>query len=649
MTPVSDWSGRKVQEARAWALANLPAVCGKCGTAIKPAQAWVLGHIKSRITHPELTWSRNNWQREHDGCSRSSAQSVVQENAAARALRSVGIDPRDLAEDGALFPSPSTPGQSPPLPFSLPGTTLRPRVTSITKAAPSADTREPLILRDALVWNPDRLREVPWLAEFADVPEDSSPPLAMTPPHPEAMCSYGWDGCTHVEDGHQIVRWARETVQVTLRWWQRLAIVRQMEHRADGTPCWKEVDESAPRRSGKSVRIRVMALWRMSHAELIGEVQNVMHCGNDLPICREIQRGAWPWARARWGEKSVTTANGKEQIENPEDGSRWLVKAQDSVYGYDAGLGVVDEAWDVKPMAVTDGLEPALMERLWAQLHITSTAHRKASSLLKGKIAAALASDNGRALLLLWGALPQDDPSDPAVHRKASPYWSQDRAEMLADKYERAVLGEDDPDADDPDPMEGFRAQYLNVWALKAAKLQRGTAIVDRAAWNELTVPMPATAPAACAVESWYDAGVSVALAWTLDDGAALVDVTECPDLATARNVIDASRYRGRISVGASVADDPALRGLALDPLRSSPLAGVLDVAQLLRDGQLAHTGGEALTRQVLAQRTVPGAGGPRLATHARVDAVKAAAWAATQARSKPARKSKMLVVTASS
>ncbi|MFC6153659.1 HNH endonuclease [Nocardioides yefusunii] len=647
---MNEWSGRRVTEAREWALGHLPATCGKCGGPIKPAQGWVLGHIKDRALFPELMWQPTNWQREHRDCSNSSSQSVVQKNAAVTALVAVGVDRADAAElvaDGGLFPEPRAPRQSPPLPFSLPATT-RPRVTATSKAAPSIETREPLILRQDLVWDSARLREYSWLEEFALVPDDAAPPLAMTPPHPEAVCSYGWDGCTHVDPGHQIVRWARESVKVDLRWWQRLAIVRQMEHRADGTPCWEEVDETAPRRSGKSVRIRVMALWRMAHADLIGEIQTVVHCGNDLPICREIQRGAWPWARARWGDKSVTTANGKEQIEGA-DGSRWLVKAQDSVYGYDAGLGVVDEAWDVKPAAITEGLEPALMERLWSQLHITSTAHRKATSLLKGKISAALASDDGRTLLLWWGALPQDDPGDPEVHRKASPHWSAEREKMLATKYERALLGEDDPDADDPDPMEGFRAQYLNVWALKAAKLARGTAIVDRAAWDELTVPAPSSTPTGCAVESWFDSGVSVALAWTLEDGAALVHVVDCPDLATAREAVDASGYRGRVSVGASIADHVELRGLPLDPVRATPIAGVLDIAQLLRDGQLAHAGGDALTRQILAQRTVPGAGGPRLATHARADAIKAAAWAASAARNRPARKSKMRVLVASS
>jgi hypothetical protein len=40
----------------------------------------------------------------------------------------------------------------------------------------------------------------------------------------------------------------------------------------------------------------------------------------------------------------------------------------------------------------------------------------------------------------------------------------------------------------------------------------------------------------------------------------------------------------------------------------------------------------------VLAVRTAPGADGPRLVSRGRADAVKAATWAATAARARPAR-----------
>src|SRR3546814_13606222 len=91
----------------------------------------------------------------------------------------------------------------------------------------------------------------------------------------------------------------------------------------------------------------------MAHPDLFGEVQTIVHTGSDVAICREIQRGAWRWAEevADW---TVVRANGKEAMET-QTGDRWLVRAQGAVYGYDVCLGMVDEAWNVKPEPVTEG------------------------------------------------------------------------------------------------------------------------------------------------------------------------------------------------------------------------------------------------------------------------------------------------------
>jgi hypothetical protein len=645
---VPDWSGRRVQQARAHMATRLPAPCGAehhapdCpGTITREADpgTWVVGHVKSRITHPRLTWAVTNWRHEHRSCSDATGQAAVIANARAQVLEELRRAGVELPADPPVFPHDSAPPEAPLLPFSLPEHRPRPRVTSASKAAPVASSREPLTIRDALAWDADRVRSFPWLAEFADVPADASPPLAMTYPTDEAVGSYG----------AEIIAWAEEEHGITYRWWQRLAIVRQHEHRADGSLIWSEVDESAPRRSGKSKRIVAVATWRISHADVIGEVQTVIHTGNDLPICREIQRGAWRWADTKWGKGAVTQANGKEAIENTSDGSRWLVRSQGGVYGFDAGLGVGDECWDIKTDTITEGLEPAALERLWSQIHLTSTAHRRATSLMPSKISAALAEDDGRTLLLLWGALPQDDPGDPETWRKASPHWSEDRRQMIASKYEKALLGEADPQADDPDPMEGFRAQYLNVWSLNSAVRERGTAIVDKAAWAELTIPAPTRTADAVAVESWFDSGASVAFAWRLDDGGAAVRVVDVPDLDNAATAISAAGYSGQVIVGASLVGDPALRGLRLVKGQGRVLPSVLELSRLLAEAQLAHDGSPILTAQVLALRTVPGTDGPRLASSGRADAVKAAVWAAGAARGKrKPRKARLLVASAS-
>lgn len=211
---------------------------------------------------------------------------------------------------------------------------------------------------------------------------------------------------------------------------------------------------------------------------------------------------------------------------------------------------------------------------------------------------------------------------------------------MLAAKYDAALAGEVDPEADDPDPMEGFRAQYLNVWPPLNVKPMRGEPVVDRVAWGELTATgRPDRAPDAAAIESSFAGGVFVVLAWRLPDGAALVSTEALDDLALAGLAVTASGFAGSCVVGASLVDDPALAGLRTTPGKGTPVGAVLDLARLLAEGQLAHDGSEPLTSQVLGARTVPGAGATRLASHGDVAAIKAACWAATAARSKPARR----------
>jgi hypothetical protein len=69
-------------------------------------------------------------------------------------------------------------------------------------------------------------------------------------------------------------------------------------------------------------------------------------------------------------------------------------------------------------------------------------------------------------LLLLWGAGPGVDIGDEATWRAASPHWSKERRDLIARKYAAALAGQDEPEFDDPDPVRGWAAQYLNVWPL---------------------------------------------------------------------------------------------------------------------------------------------------------------------------------------
>ena len=214
-----------------------------------------------------------------------------------------------------------------------------------------------------------------WMSPLEVMPADAAAPLAISAQHPDAVGSYG----------AQAEAWMHEKLGYVLRWWQRLSLYRLLEHDESGRLLWRQVILSAPRRAGKSVLLSGLALWRIAHAELIGEVQTVMFVSKDLPTGREIILKGKPLAlRQGW---AMRESNGTEQIA-VGDGSRWLLRSPDGCYGYDVSHAMVDESWGVKPTAISEGLEPAQLERLWRQLLLVSTAHPRASSLMRRRLLA---------------------------------------------------------------------------------------------------------------------------------------------------------------------------------------------------------------------------------------------------------------------
>ena len=419
-------------------------------------------------------------------------------------------------------------------------------------------------------------------------------------------------------------------MHMKLQWWQRLSMVRTLEHREDGSLCWRKEINSAPRRSGKSVKIKVHACWRLEHGQvLFGEVQTAIHTGSDMAICREIQRGAWRWAEGRaW---TVTRGNGKEAIETPTE-DRWLVRAQDAVYGYDVCLGMVDEAWDVKPDTLSEGLEPAALERSSPQILITSTAHRRATSMMRSELTAAMSLEDPETLLLLWAAPLDADPSDPEVWRSASPHWTEDRRKMIAAKYRKALAGQDDPEFDDPDPMKGFEAQYLNKWRIREPK-QIGRPVVDPELWRGMARAVPEAIPDVVAVESWFDLGVSVARAWDTDEGV-VVSVSGCADVPQAVALVAEIGCRGVVAVGSSMAEHPAWAeaGVSVEPRTGSVRQVVDEFAKAIKESSFGHGRSGLLTEQALALRVADSVDGIRVVSKERADAVKAATWAVREA-----------------
>lgn len=427
----------------------------------------------------------------------------------------------------------------------------------------------------------------------------------------------------------QIEKWARKEFNVELRWWQRLAIRRQFEHDDKGQLVWQSILESTPRRAGKSVRLRIGALWRVEHgAQLFGEEQLVMHTGKDLPIAKEIHRRAWAWADNRgW---TVRRGAGNEEIEST-DGSRWAVRGRFSIYGYDVTYGMVDEAWGVEPSAVDEGLEPSLLERLNPQLLLTSTAHRKATPLMLRRIDSALRGmgEDWDTLLMLWGAAPDAPISEESTWRAASPHWSEHRRKLIAGKYERAMRGEADPDASDPDPIEGFRAQYLNQWPAPFVRAVPGDLVIKAAEWEEMRADIALSVPVVAACESSFGHGVSLALA-SNRNGRVHIEIESHPDIRSAALRLEDVRP-AQLLVGKSLAAEPGLIGA--EPMTATGRQAVSELRRLIDEKAFTHNDSGEFSRQATELRTENGPDGPRLISRGRLDAIKAAVWVIGAAR----------------
>ena len=473
----------------------------------------------------------------------------------------------------------------------------------------------------------------PWLEALRDVPADASWPRYMTIPHPSAVGSLGTQFVADCE------RRGRQ-----LRWWQQLTAYRLLEVDGDGRLVWIEHELSTPRRAGKSILLSELALWRIAPEQAMrwGEEQLVVHTGKDLRSCQEVQRLARRWARAN-GYK-VIEANGKESIEERSSGSRWLVLAQNAVYGFGATLPIVDEAWDVPASVVDDGLEPTMTEREQPQLIITSTAHRMATSLFRGRRAAALASiaDPVDALMLEWSAPAETPIEDESGWRTASPVWSAERESRIRRAFRRAMVGEVDEDADDDDPVEAFRSQWLNVWPVTVLKSSgsRDELLVDEPVWSgagELSAPVP-QGRLVVAVEDWYGMGMAVAAAGRDPSGRVMVWGRLVGTSGAASGWVSsllAGRGGCRLLVGASllgsVRDWPGLGAVEVAAAGSAQTrAGLSALRRMLAAGELVHDGGGELALQVSNALVVGSATGLALSPRSpRCDLVKAAAWAA--------------------
>jgi hypothetical protein len=479
----------------------------------------------------------------------------------------------------------------------------------------------------------DPPENVPWVAPYEALQRLGPPPpeAAVMPTEvseiPEGVTgSHGWD----------LIDWYESEFAVRnqpLRWWQRYTAIRLLEHDENGALWWSEAAVSTPRRAGKSVLLRALALWRIQQAERFGEEQTVLMTAKDLPIVREIIRRAWPYAEADerfidgW---TVKRLNGSEEIQTGARllNSRWLVRGKNSVYGYDCNTAIIDESWGVEQTVLDDGMSPAILERVQPQIFITSTAHSMATGLMPDRMAAGR-DPSTRTLIVYWGAVSLEvDHTDPSIWRACSPHWTPEREQWIRQRLAGLEKGETDASGLETG-VQAFRSQILNTWPPRKLAEDRG--LISRNQFDAIEIPeIPRGAPlVAIAVESDYgDQAVDIARVWRLPDGMPVVEVQTTATAAEAARAIS-----GQIAglqhflAGATLTYDPGFA--AAEAKRSTTTAAADEWRRMARDRVFRiSAGSNVIAQQALSVKIEQTAAGLRLKGYHRLAGVKASAWA---------------------
>jgi hypothetical protein len=411
---------------------------------------------------------------------------------------------------------------------------------------------------------------------------------------------------------------------------------------------WRSAFVSTARQVGKSLLLRQLCSWRLDEAgRLFTPEQLILHTARKLTVAAEIQRPARRLAKLSDRYKVLEVAGG-QQIERLDDGSRWMVRAKDNVVSLTVDLAVVDEVWDVSSALVETDLIPTMMERPNAQLVMWSTAHRKATSLVLTRRRALDVANPASALHVEWSAPADVDLDDRAGWRQASPHWTPQREELVADRLAAARSGQTD-DPDEPDPEAAFTSQYLNRWPARIETTDKGERLLPDVAWAALTSALTGTVGAGhVAIEDYW--GKGAAAAYAVSDGAGRFEVggEACDNwddaVGLARQFVTA-RPGARLVVGANMrtrvpADFPGVSAMRVagqtETHRALPLLRALvDAGQVVHDPNA--DGAAALAEQIDAARVKPmPSGGLTFATTARSDLLRAMLWALDAAQVTP-------------
>jgi hypothetical protein len=199
-------------------------------------------------------------------------------------------------------------------------------------------------------------------------------------------------------------------------------------------------------------------------------------------------------------------------------------------------------------------------------------------------------------LLIEWSAPAGATLEDVEAWRLASPHWTPQRERLISKRYAAMRDGET-LDPEEPDPVQSFRAQWLNQWP--ARRVEPPGAIQDLLApglWGSLTESGVFSAgPLYVALEDDYGLGAAVGAASVLEDGRLEVDgwlrddwdsaIADLQRLAAGREILE-------LHVGASLMDRLPADGV-LPSARPAVAAQARHGLALLRDlaanGQLVH------------------------------------------------------------
>ena len=227
MTRRHPYSGQAWRVLRNQWAAMLPLPCARCGHPVTAEEPWHLDHLDPVA----LGGTAESARPAHQDCNLRAGVETRARKSTRQASRRCVNGTRFLGQA-----KPARHGSSRP---SLP--------TSHTTSREADDLA-------ASLGPDDECWRVPWLRHFLDIPADASWPRFMTRPHPNAVDSY---------TGAEFIAWSEARSGRPLRWWQRLAATRLLEHDAAGALVWLWVLLSTARQVGKSVLLGELALWRL--------------------------------------------------------------------------------------------------------------------------------------------------------------------------------------------------------------------------------------------------------------------------------------------------------------------------------------------------------------------------------------------------